>query len=287
MKRFFKVIKNLITSTINNDYPGLASEMAYNFIMSMFPFAIFAVAVFGLLGDPTVIDQIINLLRAFAPTDTLNLIKDVLDQIFDTASTGILSILGLFGSLWAASRGIISIVKGINRAYEVQETRSFFKINAIAILTVIILALVLFFSVNLTIFGAIILKFISKFLPVSNDISTVVLFVRWPVTFLGLFVMILIIYYFLPNIKAHKTKLLISSIYGSLFFSIFWLIGSWLFSLYVENFARYNAIYGTLGAFVILLVWLYYSSLIILLGGEISSEVYKTLNPKTIKVKSN
>ncbi|OGI20943.1 MAG: hypothetical protein A2287_02340 [Candidatus Melainabacteria bacterium RIFOXYA12_FULL_32_12] len=286
MSKTLNFIKDVGKGILDHDYPGLASEMAYNLILSLFPFAIFAVSIFGLFGTPNNINQIINLLNAVAPTETLHLIRDVLNEIFRSSSTGLLSIIALIGALWTSSRAILSIAKGMNRAYEVPETRSFIKLNGLALLTVIMFAIVLLISVNLTIFGTTILEFLSRFLPISNDVSTTVLLVRWPITLFSLFTITLIIYYFLPNVHFYKKKLLLSSVFGSLFFSIFWLFGSWLFSLYVENFARYNAVYGTLGAFIVLLIWLYYTSLIMLIGGEISSELYKVFSPKIVEVKN-
>jgi membrane protein len=287
MKKTFNIIKDIIKDAIDSDYPGLASEMAYNFILSLFPFAMFAFALFSLLGTPNVINQIIDLLSVVAPTESLNMIRDVLTEILQTSSAGILGILALFGALWASSRAVLSVIKGMNRAYEVEETRSFWKINSLAILIVLLLVFVIFIAVNLIIFGSTILDFLNRFLPIPTDVSTRILIIRWPVTFLALFLMILINYYFLPNVRTNKKILFTSSSFGSLFFSISWLLGSWLFSLYVENFARYNAIYGTLGAFIILLIWFYYSSLIMLLGGGISSRIYKLTRPKVVEVKYN
>ncbi|EKE04736.1 MAG: hypothetical protein ACD_20C00014G0005 [uncultured bacterium] len=284
--KIFNSIKDMIKTILDNDFPGLATEMAYNFALSLFPFAIFAISVLGFLGTPNNINQIINLLSAVAPTDTLNLIRDILNEVLRT-KTGLLSIVGLIGALWAASRAIRVTTKAMNRAYEVTETRSFIKLNVLAILTVIMFAVVLFIAANLIIFGTVILEFVSRFIPIPTDVAIVVLLIRWPVTFLALFSITLIIYYFLPNVHVNKKALLLSSVYGALFFGVFWLFGSWLFSLYVENFASYNAIYGTLGAFIILLVWFYYTSLIILIGGEISSKIYRHIRPKVVEVKYN
>lgn len=284
MNKIFNNIKGVIKTVLDNDFPGLATEMAYNFALALFPFAIFVISILGFLGTPTNVNQIINLLSAVAPTDTLNLIRDILDEVIKTR-TGLLSILGLLGALWAASRAIRVTTKAMNRAYEVSETRSLVRLNILAILTVIMFAAVLFIAVNLIIFGTVILEFISRFIPIPTDVAIVVLLIRWPVTFLALFAIILIIYYFLPNVSVNKKTLLVSSTYGALFFGIFWLFGSWLFSLYVQNFAQFNAVYGTLGAFIILLVWFYYTSLIMLIGGEISSKIYRLFRPKVIELR--
>ena len=275
MNKGVKITQNIIRDTITNDYSGLASEMAYNFILSLFPFAIFVVALFGMFGSKNAIDQIIYPFHTIIPANNLNLIIEVLKEVINSSSNGVLSIAGLLGSLWAASGIIQDIIKGMNRAYKVSETRPIWITTPLSVFIVVLLALILLISTNLTVFGTTILNFLSNYIYISSKVFNTLLQVRWPITFLALFMMIFTIYYFLPNIQKHKRKLFISSIFGSLFFCIAWLFASWAFGLYIENFAHYNTVYGALGAVITLLVWLYYTSFIILIGGEINSEIYK------------
>jgi len=283
MNRTFEVIKSLISCTIKNDFAGLAAEMSYNLTLSIFPFAIFAVALFGLLGTQNAVNTIVNLLSTIAPAGTLDLVGKVLTDILAVPSNTILSFTGLLGSLWAASGAVRDVMKGINRAYNIPETRSFFKIAFLSIIAVIVLVLMLFLSVNLIIFGTWIFQALTSKMQVNDMIFNVVYWVRWPIAFLVIFFIMIIVYYFLPDIKANKRELLISSIPGAIFFSLFWLLGSWGFRIYVENFAHYNSIYGTLGTFVVLLVWFYYSSLVMLIGGGLCSEIYKIIRPKVVE----
>ena len=118
---------------------------------------------------------------------------------------------------------------------------------------------------------------ILSFIHVSANVVNMILIFRWPVSFLALFVVAYMNYYFLPDIKEISKARQISSLFGTLFFCIFWLLGSWLFSLYVGNLNTYNWVYGTIGAFAMLMVWLYYTSLLILIGGEINSQILDKL----------
>ena len=104
-----------------------------------------------------------------------------------------------------------------------------------------------------------------------------ILVTRWPVSFIALYIMTFINYYFLPCITKHNKYRRRSILAGTLFFSVFWLLGSWLFSVYLDNLNTYNKVYGTIGAVAILMVWLYYTSIVLLIGGEMNSQVYKQL----------
>ena len=133
----------------------------------------------------------------------------------------------------------------------------------------------LFICINLIVLGKVILKFISIYLPIPQEIVHTILITRWPVAFIVLFLLALINYYVLParDFSAKRKSI----IPGALFFCVFWLLGSWAFSLYVNALGTYNKVYGTIGTFAILMVWLYYSSIIFLIGGQVNSQTLRKL----------
>ena len=133
----------------------------------------------------------------------------------------------------------------------------------------------LFISTNLIVLGKVILNFIGNYFPIPAHIIDTILIARWPAAFILLFLLAAINYYVLParDFSAKKK----SVIPGSLFFCIFWLIGSWGFSLYVNALGTYNKVYGTIGTFAILMVWLYYSSIILLIGGQVNNQTLRKL----------
>ncbi len=280
--RFCRFIKELGLCIIKDDFPGMAGEMAFNFTMAFFPFLIFLVAVFGVVGTETQVGQIIMSMHSFIPADVMNVIEKVLTDIIKASSEGILTI-GLVITLFVASNATAVIIKGLNRAYNAKETRPFWYVRGLAIVMVIVNALVLFIGVNFIIFGKLILQLIVSFIHMPYDVINTVLLVRWPVTFFALYTMAFLNYYFMPNVAGCTKSRILSTFPGSLFFCLFWLLASWAFSIYVENFGSFNKVYGTLGAFAVLLLWLYYTSLIILIGGEINSQVYKRLAPRIAK----
>ena len=289
MKKIFKFIKNLLVNIVKDDFPGMASEMAFNFIFALFPFLIFLVAIFGLIGTESQISQILVFMEGFVPSDVMRLIEGVLRNVISSSSSGGILTIGLFIALFAASNATAVMIKGINKAFNVTETRPIWYTRWLAIVLVIMNAMVMFLGINLIIFGKLILFFIVRFFNFSPELANMVLLIRWPIAFSALYLVTFLNYYFMPNIGGDNRVRILSALPGSMFFCVFWLLASWVFGLYVDNFGVYNKVYGTLGVFVVLMLWLYYTSLVILIGGEINSIAYKRLyaeeggNPPAIR----
>ena len=251
----FKLIKeyffNLIDSIIHEDFPNAAAEMAYMLVIGIFPFMLFLTAVFGWLGK-----------------------KFFMGKLLAALST-VIAIAGFLVTLFLASNAIAVIIKGLNRANKIQENRPFLQVRLLSILMVFVNTFFLFISINLIIFGKVILYVISAYMHIPSEIVNTILISRWPIAFILLFILAMINYYVLP---ARDFSLKRKSIVpGALFFCIFWLLGSWLFSLYVNELGTYNRVYGTIGTFAILMVWLYYTSIIMLIGGEINNQTLSKL----------
>jgi membrane protein len=258
----------------------MASEMAFSFVLAFFPFLICLVSIFGLIGTEHQVNQLILYFNDIVPLSVMMVIRKTLNDIINSSTGGLLTI-GFITSSIVASNAIAIIIKGLNRAYNVEETRAIWYTRGLSFLIMLLNALIIFIGVNLIIFGKLIFKIILNFVHLPIDYINLVLVSRWPFVFIALTIMAFLNYYFLPNISGNKRAKFYSAIPGSLFFCLFWLIASWIFSLYVNNFGMYNRVYGTIGAFAVLLLWLYYTSLIILIGGGINSQFYRRLKDKT------
>lgn len=268
-------IQNLIQSIIRDDYANAAGEMAYMTALGIFPFMLFLMAVFGFLGKTFFINKIIFGLSAIAPQGVIDLINGVLAEVVIFKSGKLMAIVGFFVTIFLTSNAIAVITKGLNRANNIQENRSFIKVRCLSMLMVFVNTFFLFISINLIILGKVILNFIGVYLSVPQHIIDTILITRWPAAFLMLFLLASINYYVLPARDfSAKRK---SVIPGALFFCIFWLLGSWAFSLYVNALGTYNKVYGTIGVFAILMVWLYYSSIILLIGGQVNNQTLRKL----------
>ncbi len=276
---FIKTFKNIVKATIKDDCAGMASEMAFNFILSLFPFFISITAIFGLIGTEDFILQIMDTIRTIAPTKPLALIEGTLKEIIKPSSGSLLTVSFIAGFIFA-SNAINVLMKVLNKAYSVPETRPFWKIRALSLWVIMIFVFAVFFITNVVIMGTVILQFLNEHFALPQDTINTILVARWPLTFILLGIIGFIVYYFMPNISINIKNRILSSLPGTVFFALSWLAVSRLFGLYIENFGMYNKVYGTLGTFIILLLWLYYTSFLILVGGEINSEVYKQIKTR-------
>lgn len=267
---------NLIESIVNEDFPNAAAEMAFMMSIGIFPFMLFLMAIFGWLGKNFFVAKFITVLSTIAPHEVISLIKTVLNEVILFQKGGIVAIIGFFVTMFLASNAIAVVIKGLNRANKVTENRSFLNVRLLSILMVFVHAFFLFISINLIVFGKVIVTFLYSYELISPAVENALLIGRWPVAFIMLFILATINYYVLP---ARDYSVVRKSVLpGTMFFCIFWLLGSWGFSLYVNELGTYNKVYGTIGAFAILMAWLYYTSLIMLIGGEINNQTLDKLS---------
>ncbi len=282
MKKYIKVIKSIIKSVIDNDFSGMAAEMGFMLIIGIFPFALFLIEIFSRLGRKSFVNPIFIALSKVMPNDALDLIRSVINEVSFYEKGGLLAIIGFIITVILSTNAMAVVLKGLNRAYKVEETRSFIYTRLLSLTMVFVNTAILFLTVNLIVFGKVILKFLTTSLGLDIDIANTILILRWPVAFLALFVLAYLQYYILPDLSGKELLRRKSALPGTIFFCISWLAGSWWFSIYVNNLHTYNFVYGTIGAFAVLMVWLYYTSTLILIGGEINSQLYNVLERKDI-----
>ena len=276
LKEYFINLKN---SIIEEDFGGAASEMAFMLVIGIFPFMLFLMAVFGWLGKKFLVDKVIYVISTITPHGVTDLLSSVLKEVILFQNGGLIAVVGFFVTLILTSNAIAVIIKGLNRANKIKENRTFIQTRLLSILMVFVNTFFLFISTNLIIFGKVILSFVALHTHLPQEIINVLLISRWFLAFVFLFLLASINYYVLPA-KDFSAKRK-SVVPGALFFCIFWLLGSWLFSLYVNELGTYNRVYGTIGVFAILMVWLYYTSLIMLIGGEINNQTLVKLTVKS------
>ena len=275
-----KFIKSIIQSVVENDFFGMASEMGFMLTIGICPLILFLTALFGYIGKHSFMNPIFAFMQNIMPADALNVIRIVLNEVFFFSKGGLIAILGFCITLFLSTNTLAIVAKGLNRAYKLKETRSFVYSRLLALVMVCVHTLVLFLSITLIVFGKVIIKFLVTYLGMTEHLGNIILFVRWPIAFLTLFIMAYLSYYILPDLSGKEKLRRHSAFPGSIFFCISWLIGSWGFSLYVNNLHTYNFVYGTIAGFAVMMMWLYYTSILILIGGEINSQLYEKLERK-------
>lgn len=272
IKNIYNKVKNFIATILREDVFGSAAEMSYMLTLSVFPLLLSFMAIFSIVGNTAFVNEALNTLSQFAPAEVINVIQTVLKEVTLLKGYSLVAIIGFLTTLYLASNSISVIIKCLNKSDRIKETRGFIHTKLLSIIMVFVYVIFLFFSVNLIVFGQSILSLITKYIRVIPlEVSQLILLLRWPVTFVLIFVLAAINYYVLPAKKV-KIKTVVP---GSIFFTVFWLIGSWLFSIYINNFGSYNKVYGSIAAFAILMIWLYFTSIIILVGGEINNYAFE------------
>ncbi|HZG73350.1 MAG TPA: YihY/virulence factor BrkB family protein [Chondromyces sp.] len=257
-------IKHLIRRIKNSDVPGMAAQMAYFFILSLFPLLIFMVTLLPYLPFDQM--DILSMVEDYAPAQALEIVETTLNEVMAEGNGGLLS-FGIIGTIWSASNGINAIIKGLNHAYDVEETRSFVKARGLSVLLTFALILVVIVALVLQVFGKHIGDWASANLGVPDQLLTIWNWVRWLISPLILFTVFASLYFFAPNLKIEWPTVMP----GALFSTIGWIIVSIGFSFYVGNFGNYSATYGSIGGIIILMIWIYLSAMILLIGGEINA----------------
>lgn len=263
---FFDFIVYFIVKIRDDDIFALAAQLAYYLILSFFPFLIFLLTLVGFSNLDSM--EVLGALRAMLPTSAFELIYNVIIEIIEKQNTGLLG-ASLLLVIWSASSAFRAVIKGINKAYGLSENRSFIKRAFIAVICTFALAFLIMLTLVMLVFGRLIGDLIASYLPFPSVVYKVWNFLRYV---LVVFMMILIfasIYRYTPSKRLRWKEVLP----GAIACTVGWLIVSLGFSFYINNFSNYSKIYGGLGAVIILITWLYLTSIILIGGGEINSVI--------------
>ncbi len=277
MGKAFDFVVKTVKSIIDNDFSGMAAEMSYMLVIGIFPFMLFLMSLFNLIGKNYFMNPLFIFMERVMPDDSIRLIISVLNQVLGFQKGTTVAIAALLITLFMSMNALSVIIKGLNRAYKVEETRAFIYTRFLSLLMVIVNTLVLFLSINIIIFGKVIIRFLTAFINLSPHIADMLLAIRWPIAFMALFLMAFLQYYIFPDVSWSDRLKRKSALPGTIFFCVIWLIASGGFSIYVNKLHTYNFVYGTIAAFAMLMVWFYFTSMLILIGGEINSQVHDKL----------
>lgn len=246
----------------------LAAGVAFYAFLGIFPFVTTLLTVYGLLADQSDVSRQVQLLSGVVPEEVVAFATAQLQRVaaVDPTSLGLGFLVSAVLTLWSATKGVKALMTAINVAYEERERRGFILLNLTALgLTV---GAMLFLIVALAALAA--APVIIGFVPVAPEVQQLVLVGRWVVVAILAVVALAMFYRIAPNRSAARMRWVLP---GAVAAMVLWLIVSAGFSLYVANFANYNATFGSLGAIVTLLMWLYLSAFIVCIGAELNAEL--------------
>lgn len=258
-----KLLIHLIVKIKRDDVFALASQLAYYLILSFFPFMLFLMTLIGFSSFNS--GQILAELSLMLPKSVLELTQSTIKEVFDNQYRGLLGISILL-MVWTASSAFKAVIKSVNKAYNFKENRSFFKLSMISMMGIFALATTIMLALILLVFGNVIDIYIESAYPFYRIISII-----WDV-FRYFIIIIIMIFIFIGIYRfAPAQKLLWRDVIpGSIFSTIGWILLSFGFSFYIDNFNNYARFYGSLGAVFILMTWLFLISVIFILGVEIN-----------------
>ena len=250
---------------------GRAAQLSFYFLLSIFPMFLILLAGLGsLVGeDSTVRSALMKYFDAVAPDSASALVDGILLQVAKGTSGGGIT-FGLLVAFWAASSGMVAVINALNDAYDVKETRPWWKARLVAIALMLALIALIGTALLLVTYGAAIAGAISSSFGLGSAFTTAWSILQWPILLGFVLLAFNLLYLYAPNLKHWNWHWLMP---GTVAGVGLWLLASYCFNLYVSNFATYSLTYGSLGTAVVLLLWFYVTGIAILVGAQINSAI--------------
>jgi membrane protein len=262
-----RVMMRTVTEFVDDEMSTYASALAYQMLFSLFPFILFLIALIGFLHLPDFFSWLRLQSELVLPPQALEQVNPVIDQL-QQSKGGLLSV-GIVIALWTASAGVRLMMSAMNAAYDVVERRPIWKRFPLSIFYTIGIAGMLLIAAALMVLGPQVMSWIAAQVGLEDFIVTVWTIVRWPVVVILLMMAVALIYYVMPDVK-QEFRFITP---GAVLSVVVWIIASLGFGLYVKTFANYNAMYGSIGAIIVLLLYFYISAAVLLLGAEMNAVI--------------
>lgn len=241
----------------------LGSSQAFYYLLSLFPILVIGLAIIPYLNiDP---DQAVDFLKQTLPGDMASVFqKEILNLINNPR--GLLLVLGIIGALWSASNAIHALITSINEAYDVEETRSIIYVRAIALVFAAGMIIAFIITMVFPVFGNILLDYLKDIFDIDTTLSGLLQVLRWVFALLFISVFLSLLYRFAPNLNVPLSHVLP----GAITASVLWQIITFGLYIYVNNFGAFSAIYGSIGVFIIIMIWFFLTGIILMIGAIIN-----------------
>ena len=280
MRSFGPLISKIVHNVMTNHIMALAAGLSYYFVMSLFPALILAAAVLGYLPLPHMFGRILGAMSAVVPADSMGLVRTVLREVVTPHRRGLLT-LGLLGTLWTASNGFATLIEALNVAYGVPETRPIWKTRLLALQLMFICGFLLIVGTTFMFLGPRFGGWLANKVDMSRQFVDVWPLLRWSLSVAFVVLAVELIFYWAPNVKQR----FMATLPGAAIGVGFWIGASFVLGFYFSRFAGMNHTYGTLAGAVALMVWLYWSWFVILIGAEVNAELLKAKSGGKLELK--
>ena len=263
--------KRVYAEVMDDDVLGRSAQLSYYFLLALFPALLFLTSLLGYLaGEDSQLRQgLFNYLATVLPGEASQLVSKTVTDVTQSSGGGKLS-FGILATLWAASNGMGAISESLNAAYDLKESRPWWKVRLTAVGLTLALTLLIVTALVLVLYGHDIADAVSIKLGLGSAFATAWKVLQWPLVLVFVLLAFALIYYFGPDAHHQEWKWITP---GAVVGVALWLLISFAFKAYLSYFNSYSATYGSLGAVIILMLWFYFTGTAILVGGEINSEV--------------
>jgi membrane protein len=268
----FRVLKATVQEFQRDDALGIAAQLAYYLILALFPFILVLLSLLGTFGSPESASKVLAYFQRVMPEQAYEIIEDFTANIISgQADAPGLFTFGILFTIWASSGAFAALINALNRAYDVRETRPFWKVRGIAILMTLGLSVLILIGVLLLVLGPQIGTAIANVFGLEETFLLVWDIARWPAALFFMMFTVALLYYFAPDVEQPFRWITPGGLIGVLL----WVLASVAFNFYVSNFGSYNKTYGSIGAVIVLLLYLYISSLTILFGATLNATLVR------------
>jgi membrane protein len=247
---------------------GLAAQLAYYFFFALFPTILVGIALASFFPLEHFLDRVVATLAGVVPEDVITIVQDQMRKISEAGNGGILT-FGLLVALWSSSAAMVGLVDALNRAYDIEEGRPWWKVRLLAIGLTIALAAFILLAFALVLLGPTAAEYVARVSGLEPALAWTWKILQWPLVVALVSFATGLVHYYAPD--AEQRWVWVTP--GALLTTILWLLASLGFKIYVSNFGAYTETYGTIGGVMVLLLWFYITGLVMLLGAELNAEI--------------
>ena len=271
-KRSWKfVARKTLREFSDDECTDLAAALTYYAVLAIFPALLALVSLLGIVGQgKTTSDALIGIVEDLGPASAVDTLRGPLEQLTQTSTAGLALVVGILGALWSASGYVGAFSRAMNRVYEIEEGRPFWKLRPMMIVVTLVAVLLIGVILILLVISGPLAEAVGNALGLGETAVTVWGIAKWPVLLLAVAFVVAVLYYATPNVQQPKFRWI--SIGAGLAVGV-WVLASVLFGVYVANFSSYNKTYGSLAGIIVFLLWLWITNLSLLFGAELDAEI--------------
>ncbi|MCW2806521.1 MAG: YihY/virulence factor BrkB family protein [Marmoricola sp.] len=265
------VLRRTIHEFDDDEATDLAAALTYYSVLAIFPGLIAVLSLVALFGQAqTSVDQLLEILRPLVSPTIIENIRGPLDEIASSRAAGVTLGLGLAGALWAASGYVGAFSRAMNRIYEVEEGRPFWRLRPMQLLVTLITVVLCAVSLLILVVSGPVAQSVGRALGAGNDLVRMWDIAKWPVLAVVVMVVVAVLYHATPNVDFGRFRVISAGAFVAI---LVWLVASIGFAFYVANFSSYNKTYGSVAGVVVALLWLWITNVALLFGAELDAEL--------------